>query len=567
MLYLGAGAVLVRSLALEVGLTSRVATLAGVLFLFHPHLNAVIDRPMPDLSEGFWVALSFFAWLRLMQTNHPMARLALAALIGLCLAIGQANRITGVFAIPVLVVCTLAFHPRKFLWLTLAGFFAAIFVGIEASVYHSVTGDWLHSLHANLGARGRKGTESIHLWELPFRFVPALFQNPSDTIYSLLALAGVVPVLRRLGMPGAALVTYALLYLLSYSCALQDISPPRPLVRDGDRFLASLAFPFTVLSAAGLGYLAEVLARILPLRLRTPTVPQPVLAAVLAFALFFVNSRPVRPSNFLSEIATHLRTVTAGASVLSHSTMEHVALLADAEKASSFDWTLTDDLLVPAPGTLTLANQFDHIWFVRKQIWTYTRKRSESNELEALGAIAPYLRAPLRDWLPSRAIAKDDVPDFVFLIRRHANQPPLVPTLNGHPLLTRFAPRLTLPARWEFPPSSSKPFEFRVSIPPELRGHRFFIGFRSSSNETEPLRVTLEFENSGVRVQKLVLQPYAMVQTSGDFFYLTIPAAAESALIRVDVNGETEWLAVENVTILGESPPSSPEIPPQSSLR
>ncbi len=156
MIYLGAGAVLVHSITREIGGTRSIAVLAGILFLFHPQLDSVVDRPMPDLSEGFWVALAFFGWLKLMRSVSNGSSIAFASLIGLCLAVGQANRITGVFAIPVLVVCTLAFYPRRILWLAAAGVFAIGFVAIEATIYHSLTGDWLHSIHANLGATGSK---------------------------------------------------------------------------------------------------------------------------------------------------------------------------------------------------------------------------------------------------------------------------------------------------------------------------------------------------------------------------------------------------------------------------
>lgn len=539
MIYLGAGAVLVHAITREIGGTRAIAFLAGILFLFHPQLDSVVDRPMPDLSEGFWVALAFFGWLHLMRASSSGPRIAFAALIGLCLAVGQANRITGVFAIPVLVVCTLAFHPRRILWLALAGIFAAGFVTIEAAIYHSLTGDWLHSIHANLGATGRKGTETQPIWQLPFRFLPAFYRRYSDVIFGIAALIGFFPAIRWFGKPGRALVAYAILYLLTYSCALQSLFPPRPLVRDGDRFLASLAFPLSVLAALGLGLVADQIYRRLPILQKSPLrIPQFVFF-ILILSLIFFTTRPFRGPNYLNEISRYLDTVPAATKVMALPAMHQVATMANPSRAATLDWTLKKDILDPGTETLRVASRSDQIWFIRKWIWTGTRKKSEYDELDGIGNIAPYLRPPMKNWTAALAVPKGDVPDFVFLVRRDDDRElsPFAP--DGQLLRELFVPQLTVPGRWDLPQRPTHPVEYpRVSIPPALRGRTLFLGLNYSSDETEPVRANVYFYRDNERIHDLTLKPYLFPELSGDFFFITIPEDADSLSLRLRISSE-----------------------------
>jgi hypothetical protein len=556
MVYLGAGALLVRALAREIGASERVALAAGILFLFHPQLDSVIDRPMPDLSEGFWVATAFFAWLRLMRSERPGAKVALAALVGLALAIGQANRITGVFAIPVLVIATLAFYPRKFVWLVACGAFAAGFVCIEAAIYHALTGDWLHSLHANLGARGRKGTEEIPVWELPFRFVPLLFRRYTDIIFNALGLLGLVVVWRGNGRPGRALAVYALAYFLTYSCALQSFSPPRPLVRDGERFLASLAFPLAILAACAL---AEIVRRI-PARVRPVAWLRAhfgALVALLIVVLLALASRDFRGGNYLHDIAAELRTVPSGLRVLSHAPMRYVAFLADPEAAGRVRWTLRADLLRPSPDTLAHAAVNDEIWFNRKWMWTGTRKKSEYDQLDGIGEIAPWLRPPLAGWFARRAIAKDDVPDFVFLAHRTPEHTLTEQSPDGRLLREALLPALGASGQWTFKAGEHDPFALpAIAVPSWLAGHTLFLALRYSSNTTEPIRAWVTFQRGDRALSTLVFKPYFFPQSSEDFFFLTVPRDADCVRIRLRVSPKAKRITLDSFRLFIDAPAS-----------
>jgi len=549
MIYLGAGAALVYALAREIGATERTAIVAGVLFLFHPQLDTVVDRPMPDLSEGFWVAVAFFAWLKTMRASQSTPKILGTAIVGLALAIGQANRITGVFAIPVLALATIAIYPRQIPWLALSGLFAGVFVGIETVIYHALTGDWLHSLHANLSARGRHGTESIPVWQLPFRFLPALFRGPLDVLFNLFAVLGIGFAWRNFGAPGRALAIYAVGYLLTYSCALQSFSPPRPLVRDGDRFLGSLAFPLAILSAVALTQVLGFLRR----SLRVPASPRPrvefLIALVLLVAgIMLLSTREKRGPNYLHDIAAYLRDTRPGTHVLSHEAMRHVAFMADPVAAARVDWKLQQDLLDPSPTTLYLADHADEIWFNRKWIWTGSRKKSESDELAAIGKIAPYLRPPLAGWSARRAIPKGDVPDFVFL-RRSADATPLTEHApNGHLLRTDLLPDFPVPHTWTFakPPKDDPVTLPPLPLPPWIANRTLFLSTQASSNTTEPIRIGVIFLRKGAIIQQLAFKAYFFDESSEDFFFVTIPPDADAVQIRLRLSRKTKRITLDS---------------------
>lgn len=557
MVYLGAGAVVTWTLAREIGLTERTALLAGLLFLFHPQLDTVIDRPMPDLSEGFWVAVAFLSWLKMVRCSVTSHKVAFAAVVGLALAVGQANRITGVFAIPVLVLATLSLYPRQILWLALSGGFALGFVSIEAAIYHSITGDWLHSLHANLGARGRKGTEPIPLWELPFRFLPTLFRRPIDITFTSAALVGIVLAWTRLGAAGRALVIYAIGYFLTYSCALQSFSPPRPLVRDGERFLGSLAFPLSILCAyAANGAAVWMRSHLGRSRLDGRSLTLVLLALIIA--LVFLSKRPFRGPNYLHELSAYLETVPGGTRVLSHDAMRHVAHLANPAAAARVNWTLRKDLLTPSDDTIELTRGIDEIWFNRKWIWTNSRKKSEYNARTSLGDIAPWLRPPLSGWTAKLAVTKGDVPDFVFLHHRSDSRPLEEHSPQGLLLREELFPFLAVPHTWTFTKPPREPFELKsITIRPDLAGRTLLLSLRFSANTTEPVRAKVDFLRGENPLQTLTFKPYFFPESSEDFFFVTIPPGTDRMSISVRLSAKVRRLTLDSFRLFTEPAPAN----------
>lgn len=547
--YLGAGAVLVYLLAREIGFSPAMRGMAGVLFLFHPLLDPSISRPMPDLSEGFWVAMAFYLWLRLMRSDSTKLSILLAALVGLSLEASQANRITGVFAVPVLVVATLVLYPRRFGWLLVCGLFTIAFVGIESAIYYAMTGDPLHSLTANLGAKGRKGTESIPVWQLPFRFLPALWRMPTDILFSSLACGGVLYIGARFGRPGWAVIAYAFLYYLTYNCALQSIFPPRPLVRDGDRFLASLAFPFALLVSGGLCLAGTILSGFKPFAAPLAAMRKHTFVSlvILTAFLMLISQRNRTPSEiYLGQFADYLEKVPAHTKVYSHDILRYVSYLASSKKAGEIDWQLTSHILQPRPEDLQALAGCDKVWLIRKHAWLRDRKHSETGRSDRIEKLAPYLTPPLAGWTIENSLLKGNVPDFLFLTRGDVRFTKWTPVPLG-----------TLLQTWEFKKEFTQKME-SLPVPAEVRGKQIFIGLRYASNTTEPVRLGVDFrDKAGAPLTSLLFKPYLFPETSPDFFAFSIPQNAETMAIWIRVSGKTKWIRLDAIDVTVQEEPAA----------
>ncbi|MDQ6623957.1 MAG: hypothetical protein M3Y86_10815, partial [Verrucomicrobiota bacterium] len=264
LIYLGAGAALSFFFARRLTSSVLAGWSCGLVFLFHPFLDAVAYCPMPDLSESVWGAAAMIAWWKLMMAEEPRRRWIFAAVLGLLVVVLEANRLTGVFLIPVLVVCTALFFRRRFGWLIGAGCFALILYAAECALYRHLFGNWLHDLNANALNKGAKGTELLQPWLLPFRFLDSFWNGAFTRAYSVFALIGSVFAWRKGGRLGRVLVIWTFGLLLEYSCALQSLSPIRPLVRDAARFLSALAVPMSVLALLGVWRLVALVRQKFP---------------------------------------------------------------------------------------------------------------------------------------------------------------------------------------------------------------------------------------------------------------------------------------------------------------
>lgn len=552
-LYLAATAGLVFWLAGRAGLPLWGRVCAGVFFVMHPLVDASIIRPMPDLSEGFWVGLAFAFWLAMVGEKCRAVKVGLCFAVGVALATAQANRITGAFAVPVLLACTLLLYPRQFGWLVLCGGFALSCVLVEAFVYFLITGDFLHAIHANLGARGRKGTEPIPLWMFPLRFLPSLFRHAPEILMNALALGGAVYFWRGGGRAARAVVIYAAVYYLTYSCAVQQFFPPRPMVRDGDRFLASLAVPLSVLAVGGPLWVWTWLPA--GWRDRRPLVwlrQHAWLGVVLAFlGLLLLSRRPTGVPDYLAEIGAVVRGTPAGSVIVSHPPMRIIAQLADARAAEAIDWRLFHNVLEPSENLLRALEDADGVWLSRKHAWLGNRKRSETGGQTRLPALAPYLTPPTDTWASTRSILKVDVPEFAFFSRSPASR---VPIHKVFPV-----PEPACPQRWEFPGGKKIRWESpRVDVPASLRGAEFFLALEQSSNETEAVRGTINFETESGRDISVSLRPYFFPENSPDFFAFRVPDDATSVRVRLDVAPDTRWISVTRAELFRAEPRKAP---------
>ncbi len=524
LLYLAAGALLGFAFGKKLTGSITAAWAGGIAFLFHPLLDTVCYRPMPDLSEGVWGAAIMLAWWGLMNAESRGRALLFAAFTGAGIFVIEANRVTGVFIVPVVILCTLLFFPRRFGWLLVAGTTAAALYAGECLFYHRLFGDWLHDLTANAGNKGAKGTEFPNPWSLPFRFFDTLWKgNPLAPAYCILAAGGIWTAWRRHGVLGRVIVVwFAALYLL-YACAPQSLWPYRPLVRDADRFLAALVVPMSVLAAVGLmtclGWLGQ----------RFPHAPRRPLLTGAAFAslIFAVTSRDRFDLGFVPEMGRYLAALPEGTRVFSHKAMREIIFLVDAKSASRFAWTAPNEIMHRNEKLEAQAAGCTEFWYARKLVWLTTRKALEKKSLVQQAPLGSYLDAPERDWMLTGLFAKGDNPDLVFYRRRTPDSPPAQILGPDAPELQHLIPAL--------PTTLSSAATVTWDIPTTLRGKLVRFEFEAAAVQVEALTIRLRFSTGGKRPveTEYLLKPYLYAGGGKEFFALPIPTDADKCQVQL----------------------------------
>ena len=238
LLYLAGGAMLAFVFANRLGGAIGVAWAAAIAFAFHPLLDTVCHRPMPDLSEGVLGAAIMLCWWELMRAQGRGRAVLFAALTGAGVFVIEANRVTGVFIVPLLILCTLLFFPKRFGWLVAAGVVATLLYAAQAGFYKWRFDDWLHDLTANLKNKEAKGTEFPNPWALPFRFLDTLWKgNPLAPFCCVTALVGIAHAWHGAACSGVVVLWFVALYSrvrpqslwrCARSCAMTASSPRSP---------------------------------------------------------------------------------------------------------------------------------------------------------------------------------------------------------------------------------------------------------------------------------------------------------------------------------------------------
>lgn len=541
VIYLAAGGVVAFALGREIFGSVGAGWCAALLLIFHPILDPSITRPMPDLPEGVWSAAAFLAWLKMMRAEDGRGRLLYCALCGLAISTVYANRITGIFVIPSLIVCTLIYYRERFWWLVAAGGFALGFVAVEALIYYGITGDFLHSLHANLEARGKKGTEPVPLWYLPFRFLPSLWDNGGlKAAMTMLAAMGLFFISQMKSRAARVVPFWALTVYLCYSCGVQSFDPPRPLVRDGDRFISALAFPLALLGAAALLVIGGGLKRLFP-RLESPGAK--VAMVVLAVPLLALGSaRPFFDLGFFSPMRRYLAEIPPGSKVLTEPDMRDLCIFVNGTAATKLDWLLSGSLLNESQELAAMADRAEYLAYNRKSMWTSTRKRLERREVESQPPIPSFLAEPFSEWQLDAVFPKDSTPDITFLSRRPAGAPAPSPVPAAESFLGPYLPQL--PGRWEGFQKRKIDVE-NIPIPPEWRGHLLRVDGLAAADTVEALSIRLTFPN-GV---KLTLKPYLFPEPAIEFFAFAIPREAETMDLRIEFQKGDHWIALERLRL------------------
>ncbi len=572
--YLAAGSALAFTFGRLVSNSLRIAWACGLVFFFQPLLDTVSYRPMPDLSEGVWGAVAMLCWWKMVTATESKKSALFAALLGLSIFIAEANRITGVFIVPILVLCTVIWARRHIRWLAAAGLVAAICYGLEAAFYHHLFADWVHDIHANLGGKGHRGTGSIPMWQLPTRFLGSLWKGGHLAhVYCILAIIGLVAVAPRRrpsrtetsATPddathplGSAVLAQALgLWLvalyLEYACAPQSLHPWRPLIRDADRFLCGMLVPMSVLIILGAAFLLELpYAR----KAKPWLVRVPLITGLLGLAFLVEGTwraRGLFSLGYVPEMSAYMRSRPAGCRIFTHESMRGLAFLVDAKAARQLTWLAPGELLRRQESAEKMADTADEFWYARKLVWLGVRKDFE-RKVESDAQRASYFEHPEQKWMLSRLMAKGaGTPDLVFYRRRLPSDPS--PRVLG-PDAPEFAGLLPkLPVEWTGTREDQYQ-EVEWPVPPSLRGQFVRVELEAASKEVEPMHIQLHFKQGDKELTAYHLNPYLSPKPGAEFFPLQIPAASDHCEIILKLFRKSPTVQVSGLRVVAEQAPS-----------
>jgi hypothetical protein len=483
-------------------------------------------------------------WWELMRATTRWRSVLFAVLTGAGVFVIEANRVTGVFIVLVLILCTLLYFPKRFGWLVAAGVVAALFYVTQAGFYKWRFDDWMHDLTANSKNKEAKGTEFPNPWALPFRFFDTLWKgNPLAPVYCITALVGIVHAWRRCGVIGRVVVWWFAGLFFAYSCAPQSLWPLRPLVRDADRFIAALAVPMSVLAAVGLwqivGWLwarfgnarwADRLARCERWRFGRIAFGAGVVALMAV-----VSSREFFNIGFVPEMRRYLAALPDGTRVFSHKAMREIVFLVGARDARRLEWFAPNHILHREEELEAMAAQCSEFWYARKLVWLTTRKELEkmerAKEVAAQPLLGSYFDAPEKDWRLTALFAKGDTPDLVFYQRRKPGDP--APVVD--PAVFLFPRSLPeFPITWQRENGKSS-FDAVWDIPNDVRGKLVRIEFDAASPQVEAFTVRLRFTAPKLRRMRAgyLLKPYLWSGGGREFFTLRIPEDAVECAVQL----------------------------------
>ncbi len=543
LIFLTAGAAIALVFVHRATRSIPLAWAAALAFLFHPLLDTVCYRPMPDISEGVWSGLVLLAWWAMVTASNRWAATGFAVLTGLGVFIIQANRITGVFIVPVLIVATLMLFPRKFGWLVLAGVCSAFFYGLECLFYKDLFGDWLHNLHANTGAKGKKGTEAVALWTMPLRFLDTLWGGIGP-VYCIFGAIGLWAGWKKFGAVGRLMVLWFVVLYLSYSCAPQSLFPYRPLVRDADRFLSGLAIPMSALAVFGLATVFD------PKLLGRWSVGSwwgrhPVVSGVLGFVLLSaITTRDRFALDYVPEMRRYMASLPPGTKVFTHHSMRPIAFLVHADAAQKIDWRTRNSILYYDSDHEAEAAGCSELWYARKLLWLNIRKEIEAEQTAEQPRLASYFDHPEQEWTMTRLLAKADTPDLIFYRRRAAGAPAPIIVPSTAPEWQGLIP--ALPYEWQ-QGQTERRVKTTWTVPKEWQGHLVRLEMEGASDEVEGVTFRLRFtssEDPKFEIREFTLKPYFYTRRGKDFFALQLPPGADRCEIQAQFLRSTKSVKI-----------------------
>lgn len=552
--------------------------LAAVLLFFHPLADGLLDRPMPDVVEGLLGTLGFtLFWVRLKRAEDGVrptwqATVLSGLALGLLIFITWANRPTGlIWVIGVMMMSLL--RPRL-MWpvFALALPVAAGCFCVEGLIYQRLFGDFWHSIHANLSATGRQGTGAVMIWELPFRFIDTLIDSTLSKVIVLLALAGAWHLWRRRQqMSDGCVIGWFVLSYFGIACAVQSVFPLRPMVRDGARFLGSVAFPMSLLAGIGLYFLAKEAAQ------RWPVARRWVVgwrgAAILAAVILAGSQREYWNLDYLPAVSRWMEEAPAGSRVLSHEDFYSLAMMAAPARAQELNWALFSRVKLPT--TPKVLSPEDHgkpgwLFLNRSRVLVSARKRFESERAVELADLDGNMRALDEEWRLRDIALKREKPEFYrFALPEEAVQPvsllPVIRDWEWKPEEQGFFERWRKRARpkEKITPSDSGGIAFarqgrdtailvhrQRTIPASLRGKTYNLRFRVATKTQKPFSVLIKFfDDRNRRVASTVLEPYGTVRGFYDFQGIHVPPQATHCDLELMIEPNCKSFTLERLDV------------------
>lgn len=528
---------------------TTIAWLASILFVMHPLLNTISYRPMPDLSEGLFVGLAFWLCIKWVIIDHPRPIhwfLGLAS--GLTIGLAHSNRFTGLLIVPILGITILMLYPRRIARLLPVLLGLAIFYAIEGLVFQSATGNFWHSFAANTGAKGKKGTDEIPLWELPTRFLDTLW-NVADMepFFFLAAIGGSVLCWKYGTKYHRALVLWAFWLYMAYSCAIQSLNPIQPMLRDGARFLSSLALPMSILGAIGVIWGLQFVFRKLPAKFHPQaSFWKPLGWVALLTILVTCTERTFTHTGYMGDVVAQINKLPAGSTVATHDHFQATAKMMSGPSFEKLNWISEVDILTP--GEIDVS-QADAIMFCRKQMWLRRRKLLENKEEPADNSFASFIQTPWKDWTLVKTVLETGNSDYAFLKRRTPeDKPAQVFDKTNWPEELK-ALNFTVP--YKETGASKKQTTRQIQIPADWRDKHVWVNIKGSSDFYSPLNnVRLTWFNAeGKEILRHSESLYFHDRTGLDFIAMHIPAEAVRLDIRFDRSGKSKRFQIEDLII------------------
>jgi hypothetical protein len=555
-LYFALGAVLVFWISREIaGVVA--GWFAMFFFLFHPLLDGPMSRPMPDISEGVLGTLGFvLLWTQLRTAEFSQQSrfraAVVGALLGILIFVTWANRPTGLIWVIALLMISLT-RPRLMLpvFAVAAVVCTTLFIA-ECSVYQRLLGEFWHSWQANQRATGRVGTEPVAIYKLPFRFVDTLFDKRASLVVLVPALYGAWVCTKSRRLPELWVVAWFALIFLGISCALQSLSPPRPLVRDATRFLGSVAFPMSVLAGVGLQKITGSLPR---------SGRAPVAMVVLAL-MPILGERPLRDLRALDEINRWIAKISEQAEVISHDAFRSLAFMAAPKQSARLRWHLIDrGELMDKSGVLSGARfpQADHLFLARERFFVTAHKLARSGKLAEPDALRANLLTLLNDWEIVDVSLRRETPDYMHFVRaQHACEAvSLLPALSQ--IHWQPQDRSERHHGWSLTNNASELHFKRLKegaltfhsgknpVPDGAAGKAFALFTSVNSGTSQPFTAILEFsDDEGRLLSRQILRPHA-ARGFSDFLACAVPVNAKDFVLRLKISSKCDEFRVHEI--------------------